>query len=355
MSDTNLDIVIADDSKMHRLILEKCISKVPNARLVGQAENGHEALALLEAHDPDLLILDLMMPTMDGIETIRTLTKKKSRTGVIIVSGVNFSDAESTLHALEMGAFDFIVKRRNGDADLDLTEAIPRSIEAFRQSRSILPPVFYNLPTALEPTGPKEKPEAVVIATSTGGPNALAEVIPHLPADLGVPVYIVQHMPTGFTDHLSRSLNKKSKLTVHEAQEGQSVGPNEVFLAPGGQHMLCEGTASEPVIALNEDARVHSCRPAADLLFNSAVKLYGPRTLAVVMTGMGQDGRDGVREIRREGGYCIVQDPESCVVYGMPGSVVDDGGADEIVPLDKLAKRIAELVKFSAGSRRISA
>jgi two-component system chemotaxis response regulator CheB len=373
-SEENIRVMVVDDTAVYRHILSEVIGSIPGVILAGTAPNGRIALDKMKLKPVDLLLLDVEMPVLNGLQTLEIVSKENPNIGVVIVSGINKSAASLTITALEKGAIDFIPKPEGSDMEAsrrELTENVRKAIQLFTmrklRDRGIKPdrpaprtprePVRAKAPdsVAISP-GKHTVPETikvVAIGISTGGPEALGKVIPRLPSDLGVPVLIVQHMPPVFTASLAASLAKKSKLRVMEAAEGQSILPNEVLIAPGGKHMVVRQTnsASEGAlcIGLNDNPPENNCRPAVDVLFRSVAANYGQNILAVVMTGMGSDGCKGVQVMRRRGAYCIVQDEATSVVYGMPRAVCEAGLSDESHPLDQIAGRIESLVKGKGG------
>lgn len=386
MADQDLKVLVVDDTIVYRRILSSIIEELPGTTLAATAPNGKIALAKMESTEVDLVLLDVEMPVLDGLKTLEVMRERFPDVGVIMVSGVNSSAAGTTIRALERGAIDFISKPDGSgpeESQRQLTTHIRRLVQLFQTRRSLRAtrrnmadraaaasaPVAERprvAPTATPPASPPpaaphravaeryagKRPariELVVIGVSTGGPNALKEVIPQLTPALNVPVLIVQHMPPLFTASLAESLGRKSQLPVREAQEGERVLPNTVLIAPGGKHMVIrpDTAGTEPsgfVIALNENPPEQNCRPSVNVLFRSASTHFGGKILAVVMTGMGEDGCEGVRTMKRQGCICLTQEESTCVVYGMPRAVDEAGLSDARVPLDQLAARIQQLV-----------
>lgn len=355
MTPASIKVMIVDDTVTYRTILTSVLKDIPDVTVSETASNGKIALSKLSNHQIDLVLLDIEMPEMDGLETLKAIRQDYPDTGVVMVSGMNRHSADITIKALEAGALDFIPKPDHN--------SIASNMEALRQH---LIPIFKSFSTkhslrrqdnrsplqALPATPRKHvfsgQIDIIVIGISTGGPNALMELVPALPGDLGVPVLIVQHMPPVFTASLASSLDKKSQLNVKEAEAGDIVSPNTVYIAPGGKHMvvLKENRQGGVRIGLNDDPPEISCRPSVNVLFRSVAAAYGKNILAIVMTGMGSDGALGVKALKRENAcYCITQSADSCVVYGMPKVVDDMGLSDEQVPLATLAERISTLVK----------
>jgi len=315
------------------------------------------------------------MPVLDGLKTLEVIRERFPEVGVIMISGANTSAAGTTIRALERGAIDFVPKPEGADPEesqRQLAQHIKRLVQLFQTRRALRPgrrnvverpPAATRAPERPVPSPPAPVPRAaperyagkrptrielVVIGVSTGGPNALKEVVPRLKADLNVPVLIVQHMPPVFTASLAESLGRKSVLPVREAQEGEAVLPNTVLIAPGGKHMVIRQDPSRGdghIVALNENPPEQNCRPSVNVLFRSASTYFGGKILAVVMTGMGEDGCEGVRAMKRQGCICLTQEESTCVVYGMPRAVDEAGLSDASVPLDQMAERIHQFVR----------
>jgi two-component system chemotaxis response regulator CheB len=294
-----------------------------------------------------LILLDVEMPVMGGVEAMPKLRQIVPDAGIIMVSSLTTNGANITMDALQAGAFDFVTKpqvKAGEDGFAALREPLGAVIEAFREGRA------QRAKPAKAPPKPKARGkvpfiDVIGIGCSTGGPSALAELIPKLPADLRVPVLIVQHMPARFTASLATSLARRSNLRVMEAEEGRPLRAGEVLVAPGGKHLEIAMQDSEPFVRLTTGKPVNSFRPSVDVLFKSLASALPGKALSIVMTGMGSDGLEGVKAIRQGGGWCIAQDQASCAVYGMPRSVVESGEADEVVALDDLAKRLQEIAK----------
>ena len=355
-----LRVLIVDDAVVVRRILVDALSSDPDLE-VHFAPSGRIALAKLEQSKFDAVTLDIEMPDLDGLATLKEIRKTHARLPVIMFSTLAERGAAMTLAALAAGANDYVTKPANvGSVTAAIArikdELVPR-IKAFcgreragglglraaghADGTSAVPPQA-SLPKCYAPPS-REPIAAVIIAVSTGGPTALAELLPKLPADLPVPVAVVQHMPPLFTRLLAERLDRACKLTVREGVDGTDLRPGQIVLAPGGLHMTVSGTAAWPRVVTNSDTAENSCRPAADVLLRSAVKLWGGRVLAVVLTGMGSDGVRGCEGVRQAGGRVIVQDEATSVVWGMPGAVARAGLADRVLPLDELPWEIVAL------------
>lgn len=358
-----LNVMVVDDTVLYRHILSAAVKEIPGCSVMATAGNGAVALTKMANQQPDLVLLDCEMPVMGGLETLTEIRKRYPRVVVAMVSGINQNAAAVTFEALNRGAIEFIPKPEGATAEASQRLLAERLRHVCGVAHTLLDNKSSstgskggargNAPVLPSATGEVSRPraaapariEAVVIGVSTGGPNALGQLLPGLPRNLGVPVLIVQHMPAYFTACLAKSLGKVSPLPVVEAQEGLPVQPNQIYVAPGGHHMVLRREGSQTRIALNTDAPVRNCRPSVDVLFHSVASVYGDRALAVVMTGMGDDGCDGVRALRAKGARCLTQSRDTCVIYGMPRAVAEAGLSDEVVALDQLASRIAELTQ----------
>jgi two-component system chemotaxis response regulator CheB len=341
-------ILIVDDSVVVRRTLSDELSRDPSLEVIGTAANGKIALARMGQVNPDLVILDVEMPEMDGLATLRELRKIYPKLPVIMFSSHTVFGAAITVEALMLGASDYFAKPSNTgglEASLQLirNELIP-SIKALCPLSPVTPSIRKITPRV----GMNAKIEIVVIGTSTGGPNALAELFKRFPSTFPVPILIVQHMPATFTKLLAERISANSAINVREASTGDRLMPGHCWIAPGNHHLAVERVGSEFRLLTNQDPPENSCRPAADVLFRSVASQFGPSTLGVVMTGMGQDGLRGCEAIREAGGQILVQDEESSVVWGMPGAVARAGLADRVLPLTGLGD---EIIRRVTGSR----
>ena len=356
-----LKIFIVDDSSLFRRILSLSVQGLPMPTVVETAPSGPIALKKFPAFNPDIMLLDIEMPEMNGVELLKEILKTHPRIKFILISGTTSRSADITIEGLTSGASDFIEKPTHSTIEENTSELKNRLTDLFIQlSGKIRARGALGSSTALAAAAAKpaltRKPPSILpnrvrmvgIGISTGGPNALEKVLPAIPENFPVPIVIVQHMPPLFTASLAQSLDKRAKLKVCEAKDGQEMLPGNVYIAPGGIHTTVHqqtllGTP-KLVIRLNDGPPVNSCKPAVDVLFHSLARVTGPNTLALVMTGMGQDGLDGVAEIKKQLGYCLTQSEETCVVYGMPAAVDHANLSDERVPLEKIANRIQEIV-----------
>lgn len=347
-------VLVVDDSAVVRRIVVAVLSRHPDLEVVGQAADGEQAVRAIAELHPDVVTLDVEMPGLDGLGVLAELRRQRVPTGAVIMfSTVTASGARATLGALSLGAADYVTKP-TAVANLDEAlavidrELVPR-IRALAGA-SAPPPARpaaaapAAAPAVAPPTRGPGRVDAVVIGVSTGGPVALQRVLPALPADLPVPVLLVQHMPPVFTAMLAERLDGLSAITVTEAVHGAPVRAGEVVVAAGGRHLALHRSGGQVRVALTDDPPENSCRPSVDVLFRSAAEVYGGRALGVVLTGIGQDGLRGARAIRVAGGRVLAQDERSSVVWGMPGSVVRAGLADAEVALDDLAAVLVDEV-----------
>jgi len=359
-----LKILVVDDTVVYRKIVGDILSEMPGVASVETANNGKIAVARMGRSMPDLLILDVEMPEMNGLQVLAHIQKNAWPVGAIMLSSFTQKGSQQTIEALELGAFDFIPKPETSSIEQSkqaVRHALCRVVEAFSRRHSLknmlksgskvqdasLEAVVESARPA--PRMPRTKSKIVVVGISTGGPNALKEMLPQLPADLGVPVLIVQHMPPIFTKSLADSLNRKCQLEVLEASDGDAIEANKVYIAPGGKHMkvskASKGMGMRVIIKTTDDPLENGCRPAVDYLFRSVSQLYGAEATAVVMTGMGCDGKLGMKLMKRNGCATIAQDKSSCVVYGMPKEVIEAGVVDVVAPLHQIAHEICRTVK----------
>jgi two-component system chemotaxis response regulator CheB len=342
-------ILIVDDSAVIRKVLSNMLASDPEIVVAGTAGNGTQALARIPETKPDLVTLDIEMPGMDGLETLVEIRKLYPKLPVIMFSTLTERGASATLDALARGASDYVTKPSHRESPDNPHERVRVREELIRKIKSLCAvrvPQSRRPPPILASARLQARIDVVAIGTSTGGPNALTELIPQFPADFPVPIVIVQHMPALFTRLLSERLNTLAPLEVQEGKEGQKLQPGQVWIAPGDHHMTVARKGTEFVLGINHDPQENSCRPAVDVLFRSVAQTYGANVLAVVLTGMGADGTLGSGVIRGAGGEVIVQDEASSVVWGMPGSIVAASLADRICPLGGIAPEIMRRVSM---------
>jgi two-component system, chemotaxis family, protein-glutamate methylesterase/glutaminase len=347
-------VLICDDSSTIRRILTTTLASDPGVRIAGAAANGQACLDMLTANElPDVVLLDVEMPVMDGLTALKEIRRRHPRLPVVMFSSLTERGAKATVDALVAGANDYVAKPVGLDPDEVAarirTEVLGRIKGVVSRSQSLgsTRPAGIPQPTSvgqaaarLRPSGKRSATAGIVFAVSTGGPAALAEVLPTIAPIARVPILIVQHMPATFTGRLAERLSSICGRPVSEATTGMPVGPNAILIAPGGKHMELAGMASSLRIRLTDDPPENSCRPSADVLFRSAVRLWGSGTLGVVLTGMGRDGLAGSRAVVEAGGSVIAQDEFSSVVWGMPGEVVRAGLADAVLPLGQIGVEI---------------
>lgn len=337
-----LRIVVVDDSALFRLMIRDVVNELPGCEVVGKASNGRTALSVIEKLKPDLVTLDVEMPEMNGIETLRELRRQNCASRIVMVSRLTSDGAEATTEALMEGAFDFVLKP-SGDNSTQtremLREALAAKIEALRADREPRKGTEQPQPT-LRASSKSKSIDAVVIGTSTGGPEALRNVIPSLSAQLPVPVIVVQHMPPGYTSSLARRLDSMSPLSVVEVETGDEIKPGTVAVAPGGRQLRLRCDRKVVTAEVTDDPPEHGCHPSVDYLLRSAVEIFSGNILAVIMTGMGHDGTEGCRLLREAGGTVLAQHADDCTVYGMPKAVIESGLAHRTVRLNHLAAAI---------------
>jgi two-component system chemotaxis response regulator CheB len=349
-------VLIVDDAVVVRKTLSDAIGRDAALEVAGTASNGRFALAKFPALKPDIVLLDIEMPEMDGLETVRQLRKIDARVPIIMFSTLTERGASATLEALTLGATDYVTKPSNRDM-AETLEAVSRELIPRIRALCHLPEA-HAVVVPKPPTPPAAQwkqrlltpVQVVAIGVSTGGPDALARLLPSLPADLPVPMLIAQHMPPIFTSLLAARLSAKSALPVRECKSGEPLQPGCAVLAPGDFHMVVS-QEDVPRLRVHQGARENYCRPSVDVLFRSVAQVYGGRALAVILTGMGQDGLKGCEALRGLGARIYVQDEASSVVWGMPGFVVRGGLADKILPLDQIGAEIVRATTMQIAAR----
>ncbi len=349
-AERNIRILVVDDSAFMRYTLTRRLSETPGFSVVGSAHDGKEALQLAENLKPDVITLDVEMPHMDGISTLRQIMVTRP-TPVVMVSSLTTEGARETIQALTYGAVDFIAKPESKANIEQIIEELITKIRRASRARvyplSVAPPSPPMTVTNQDrkSTRPlREKDKVVVIGASTGGPRALNQLVPQLSSKLPAAFVIVQHMPVGFTRSLAERLNSLSELLVKEAEPGDRLEVGKALIAPGGFHMVFN---QDGQVSLNQNPTVHGVRPAVDVTLLSVAQKFGKATVAVVLTGMGKDGANGAVLTHSMGGRVIAEDEVSCVVYGMPRSVVEAGVADEVVPLPEIPNAIARALQWN--------
>lgn len=346
-------VMVVDDSVVIRRLVTQALEQDPMIEIVGTASNGAIGLQRIPQFTPDVITLDIEMPDMNGLEMLRRIRREFPHLRVIMFSTLTERGAAVTMQALTLGADDYVTKASNeGSLDRSLArlreEMIPKIKQFFREAAA--PAAAVPAPSsavAVPVTGKKPpvpqmmlRPKVILVGVSTGGPAALAEMLPSFPASFPLPILLVQHMPPLFTRLLAERLNATCQLAVEEAKESDLVEPGRILIAPGDFHMKVASRGGAVRVCLDQSPRQNSCRPAVDALFVSASELYGGAVLAVVLTGMGQDGLHGAKLLKAQGARVLAQDEASSVVWGMPGAVVHAGIADRVLPLDKLVPEI---------------
>ena len=369
MLSKKIKVLVVDDTIVYRKAVSDVLDEIPGVEVVGVAHNGKIALSKIRTLKPDLLTLDIEMPEMNGIEVLEHLQKEAPEVSAIMVSTLTSEGGDMTMKALELGAFDFLLKPSStniADSKKQLRILLTPLIKAFQTGRTtvgsmgsrphpttpirktgIRQPAARPATVAGQTVSRRGKSEIIALGISTGGPNALSRMMPMLPADIGVPIVLVQHMPPVFTKSLAGSLNTKCAITVKEAEDGEAIQPNVAYIAPGGKQMklVASTDGRNRLIKITNDPPENSCKPSVDYLFRSVADYYVGRTTAVIMTGMGSDGTKGLEILKMKGTVVIGQDQASCVVYGMPKAPAEKGLVDVVAPLDRIAAEIVKTVK----------
>jgi len=351
-------LLIVDDSRIFRSAVAESLSGEEDIEVIGSVWNGIKALEFIQANPPDLVTLDIEMPDMDGLETLKAIQKVNASKigtkpiGVIMLSSHTQWGADITVKALEMGAFDFISKPE-GKSLTESFEILRRQlVEKIRQFSSKRVSLVQGEKRIIEyPTlktfrkiPVSSKFRAILIGVSTGGPKALAEILPPLCEEVDLPIFIAQHMPPTFTQSLAKSLNNKCRYTVIEAKNNDVVEEQYVYISPGGRHMLLLKRHNKINIVVNDLPPENGCRPSVDMLFRSGATAYGKDAIAVILTGMGVDGTKGARVLKRTGAVVIAQDEQTSVVWGMPGSAQASGNVDKVLPLGNIPSAVIGMV-----------
>jgi len=374
-------VLIVDDSRIFRNLVEASLADVNDIRVIGSVWNGRKAMESIRANPPDLVTLDVEMPTMDGLETLRAIRiynrhfrnsrrlnaadKARRPIGVIMLSSSTARGADITIKALEMGAFDFITKpqglKLKGNIEI-LKKQLLIKIRHFTTRNSTLTtpkrsPRFISAPLPVSQPVPSLRTthreiKAVVIGVSTGGPRALATILPPLCEQIQVPIFIVQHMPPTFTQSLAKSLDAKCRFTVIESKTEDVVCNHHVYIAPGGRHLLIRKKNNKIYTIVNDQVPEQGYRPSVDVMFRSAADIYGGNSIAIILTGMGSDGAKSAGILKRAGAYIIIQDKETSVVWGMPGSVHASGYADLMLPLEKIPQAVITAIQNNYFTKR---
>jgi len=372
MNDMPLRVLVVDDAIFYRKVVKDILAELPDVMVVGTAGNGKIATARIASLKPDILILDIEMPEMDGLEVLAWMKEHCPEVGAIVLSGFTQEGGDLTIRALELGAFDFIPKVEGGSME-ESRSAIKSTLISMLKSfarkkdiRSILrgKPVP-SRDIEKEKTGldsedvvqrmrmvtdqERMRSEIVGIGVSTGGPNALGQVLSEIPGNLNTPILIVQHMPPVFTRSLAKSLDSKCKIDVREAIDGESIQPHVALIAPGGKQMKVAAAENGKgrIVRITDDPPENSCKPSVDYLLRSIAHIYRGRATGVIMTGMGNDGILGLKLMKRNGAVIIAQDEATCTIFGMPKEPIESGIVDVVAPLDKIAEEICRTVRSS--------
>ena len=338
-------VLVVDDSALMRKLIPQMLEAAPSIEVVGTAMDGTFCLKKIEELKPDVVTLDLQMPGMNGIDTLKEIMRRHPLP-VIVVSSHSTEGASITVKALGLGAFDFVTKPQDAKAHMaETAHELIGKIKAAAECKVVRPGTFQIAPAAKPSKGMPLAPanKLVAIGISTGGPQALEYLLSQLPPDFPGAIVVVQHMPEGFTEMFSKRLDELCSLQVKEAQSGDLLQAGRVLICPGSRHIKVKRMTMGDIVILNEEARVNGHRPSADVLFHSAAEEFGSQTVAVIMTGMGDDGAEGLGAVKRAGGVTIAQSEESCVVYGMPKAAIERGYATRVVPLDVLSATLQAL------------
>lgn len=342
-------VLVVDDSAFMRKLITEMVELDGTFQVIGSAADGIEALEKIRALKPDIVTLDIEMPRMDGLEALDQIMTEMPRPVVMLSAAGSERGNEMTLRALDRGAVEF-VRKPSGPISIDLVTVRADLLAALRAATSMNLAGVRTPARAAQGVDPRARPDApapaeriVCIAASTGGPRALGEIIPHLSRSLGAAVLIVQHMPRDFTRSLAQRLDLLSPLPVKEGENREPILENQVYIAPGGSHMTVIGVPGTARLRLDSSATVWGVRPAADPLFASVAETFGKAAIGIVLTGMGRDGAEGLRRVRRAGGTGVVQDRSTSIIYGMPQVALDLAGADHVSPVVDIAQLIQRL------------
>jgi two-component system chemotaxis response regulator CheB len=353
----SLRILVVDDSALYRKAVRLALEGVPGVEVIGTASNGRLALDRILIDKPDLITLDMEMPELNGLGLLRELANRDIDSLCVMISSLTREGARTTSEALELGAFDFVLKPEGISTEaniLQLRQDLAPRIEAVRAARQRDPrpctvPRQGDTTTAERATHflplhspPAGRPQILGIGVSTGGPAALRRLLPQFPANYPLPIVIVQHMPPIFTKTLADELNKICPMEVVEGADGLAVQAGRIIIAPGGHQMLVHKDECSVRVCVTDDPAERNCRPAVDYLFRSLASAYGNRAWGTILTGMGDDGLRGCQEMKRQGSVILAQDEASCVVYGMPRAVAEAGIVDDVMTLDDIAARLKE-------------
>ncbi|BCS86916.1 protein-glutamate methylesterase/protein-glutamine glutaminase [Pseudodesulfovibrio sediminis] len=344
-----IKVLVVDDSAFMRKALSTMLDKDPDITVVGTANNGQEGLDMVRSLDPDVVTMDIEMPKMDGLTALRHIMMESPRP-VLMVSSLTTEGAESTLKAMELGAVDFIPKQLS-KVSLDIIKIEKDLIArvktvALRKMRHVSARAVRPKPAPVvrrrRVAGSRPVRDVVAIGVSTGGPPVVQKILSSLPEDFPASIVIAQHMPAAFTGPFAARLDGVSKLTVKEAETGDVLKPGHVFISPGGRHLVLDQKISRVDVVVTDEPAGELYKPSANVMISSVAKAVGKRALGVILTGMGYDGCEGIRDLKSKGGRALAQSDSTCVVYGMPKAIVDAKLADEIIDLDDMSNAIME-------------
>ena len=339
-----LSVLIVDDSALYRQVLRHVFKTIPDVDVVGAAKDGVEAIEMISRLQPDLVTLDVQMPNLDGLGVLREIKRVGLKTQVLMVSSLTAEGAPVTVDALLFGALDCVLKpagTSSHEARELLAEGLGSRVQAILDTQRTRLGKIKTMPplSAVRARGRRlQLGDCIAMGSSTGGPDALRRVLPHLSADLSVPIFVVQHMPVKFAASLASRLNELTPFPVYLAKTDMPIEPGCCYFAPGGTHLTVVKQNQHTVCKLVEDPPRHGCRPSVDVLLESLVECYGEKIVATILTGMGADGCEGCRAVKAAGGAVIAQDSKSCAVYGMPKAVVTAGLADVVLPIDAIGE-----------------
>lgn len=336
-------VLVVDDSALIRMMISKVLATDDSLDVVGSASNGKEALELFDILRPDVIVTDLNMPLMGGIELIKEVMRRR-RTPILVFSSFSKEGSKETMDALDAGAVDFLTKYdKFDDPQSQLAKDLIQKIKTISSVHLVQAQTAVH--EVVKTHFNRREDRVVVIATSTGGPQTLRSIIPYLPKNLPCPVLVVQHMPPLFTQSLATRLDEISEIKVKEAQDGEEVKAGVVYIAPGDYHMELVDRRGALCIALNQEPKQLGVRPCADILFKSVATIFEKDTIALVLSGMGSDGTLGAKAIKEKGGTVFAQSESNCILYGMPKSVIEKGYYDAIVDLDTMVAELALLLE----------
>ena len=355
-----IKVLVVDDSRFYRNRLCEFLASDPDIQVIGTAENGKEAIEKVKLLKPDVVTMDIEMPILDGISAVREIMKIRP-VPILMFSSLTAEGAQATLDALEAGAVDFMMKRLENmtHSQKEFAHEIRSKIRAVSKSSVRIPNPArqkYNPDLRSHGDGEVDQPisrpplsekistgnyKIIVIGASTGGPSAIQEILTLLPKNFPTPVLVIQHMPAAFTGPFARRLDSMSQLSIKEAEDGDVITNGKVFIAPGGKQTFVEEHAGKKVIRVRDSAANEQYKPCVDVSFQSISSVYGKNSLAIILTGMGSDGRAGAAQLKKHGSSVWAQDEQSCVVYGMPHAVVEAGLVDRILPITEIARQLA--------------